>query len=130
TFATFRFWHPLIIRRRLFQQFLPRFHLRTGGFLRRRLADARPVRRTFPRRRESLIAPQRLPRQRFELLQARQLLQIAQPETHQEFFRSLVQNRPPHHFLTPRRSNQVLVQQRTDPPRSVHPANLRNLRRR
>src|SRR6202158_3680110 len=123
------FRHPLIIRRRLFQQFLPCFHLRARRIPCRGLPDARLVRRTFSRRRDSFIAPQRLSCQRLEFLQARQLLQIAQPKSHQKLFRRLVQNRPPHHFLPPRRGNQVLVQQRADHPRSVHSANLRNLRR-
>src|SRR6266581_1627137 len=131
--------HSFIRSRRLFQNHFPRLHLRARRVLRRRaslcprLAFARHsplVTRHFPCRRKSLIAPQRLPRQRLELLQARQLLQIAQPKPHQEFLRRLVQNRPPHHFLAPRRGNQVLVQQRADHPRSVHPAYLRNLRRR
>src|SRR6267142_2834572 len=95
SFTALRLRHPLVIRRRLFQQFLPRF-----------------------------------PRQRLELLQARQLLQIAQPKPHQKFLRRLIQDRPPHHFLPPRRRNQVLVQQRADHSRSVHTANLRNFRRR
>src|SRR5216684_786357 len=125
-----RFRHPLIIRRRLLQQFFSRFHLRTSLILRRGRSDIRLVRRSILRWRKSLIAPQRLSRQRLKLLQTRQLLQIAQSKPHQKFFRSLVQNRPPHHFLPPRRGNQVLVQQRADHPRSVHPANLRNLRRR
>src|SRR5216684_221659 len=131
--------HSFIGRRRLFQQFLSRFHLRSRRVLRRlvslcpRLAFARHsplVTRHFPRRRKSLIAPQRLPCQRLELLQARQLLQVAQSEPHQKFLRCLVQNRPPHHFLPSRRGNQVFVQQRADHPRSVYPAYLRNLRRR
>src|SRR5712692_4431006 len=97
-----RFRHPLIIRRRLLQQFLPRFHLRlcalldgrrrkdlgvTGGHFACDFARRSPlVTRHFPRtrpnaglvrqpalpRRKSLIAPQRLPRQRLKLLQARQ----------------------------------------------------------
>src|SRR6267143_3191069 len=158
-FVVFRLRHPLVIRRRLLQQFLPRFHLRVhahligsprivristaicrgGAFARhsplvtrhfpRRRPDARLIRQPILRRRKSFIAPQRLPRQRLKLLQARQLLQIAQPEPHQELFRCLIQNRPPHHFLPSRRGNQVFVQQRADHPRSVHPANLRNLRR-
>src|SRR5229473_1465942 len=111
-----RFRHPLIIRRRLLQQFFSRF-------------DIRLVRRSILRWRKSLIAPQRLSRQRLKLLQARQLLQIAQSKPHQKLFRRLVQNRPPHHFLPSGRGNQVLIQQRADHPRSIHPANLRNLRR-
>src|SRR6266571_2963899 len=131
--------HSFIRSCRLFQQLFPRFHLRARRVLRRRvslcprLAFARHsplVTRHFPRRRKSLIAPQRLSRQRLELLQARQLLQVAQSKPHQEFLRRLVQNRPPHHFLPSRRGNQVLVQQRADHPGSVHPAYLRNLRRR
>src|SRR6266704_3658614 len=126
--------HSFIRSRRLLQQLFPRLHLRARDVLRRlaslcsRLAFARHsplVTRHFPQ-----VAPQRLPRQRLELLQARQLLQVAQSKPHQEFLRRLVQNRPPHHFLAPRRGNQVLVQQRADHPRSVHPAYLRNLRRR
>src|SRR6266851_6772768 len=158
-FVVFPFRHPLIIRRGLFQQFLSRFHLRAPALIAgnrlivlisagvccgcafarrsplvachfsRRLLDARLVCRSFTRRRESFIAPQRFPRQRLELLQARQLLQIAQSKPHQKLFRSLVQNRPPHHFLPPRRRNQMFVQQRADHPRGIHPANLRNLRR-
>src|SRR5713101_7542962 len=124
-----RFRHPLIIRRRLLQQFFSRFHLRTSLILRRGRSDIRLVRRSILRWRKPLIAPQRLPRQRLKLLQARQLLQIAQSKPHQEFLRRLVQNRPPHHFLPPRCGNQVLVQQRADHPRSIHPANLRNFRR-
>src|SRR5712691_948128 len=132
-FAALRLRHSFIRSRRLFQNHFPRLHLRARDVLRRlaspcpRLAFARHsplVTRHFPRRRKSLIAPQRLPRQRLELLQARQLLQVAQSKPHQEFLRRLVQNRPPHHFLAPRRGNQVLVQQRADHPRSVHPANL------
>src|SRR6267142_1109296 len=119
SFTALRLRHPLIIRRRLFQQFLPRFHLRACRIPRRRLPDARFVRRTFPHRRKPFITPQRFPRQRFELLQTRQLLQIAQPEPHQKFFRRLVQNRPPHHFLAPRRSNQVFVQQCADHSRGI-----------
>src|SRR5216684_5638137 len=124
-----RFRHPLIIRRRLLQQFFSRFHLRTSLILRRGRSDIRLVRRSILRWRKSLIAPQRLSRQRLKLLQARQLLQIAQSKPHQKLFRCLVQNRPPHHFLPSGRGNQVLIQQRADHPRSVHPANLRNLRR-
>src|SRR5229473_4668112 len=130
--------HSLVIRCRLFQQFLSRFHLRSRRVLCRlvslcpRLAFARHsplVTRHFPRRRKSLIAPQRLPCQRLELLQARQLLQVAQSKPHQKFLRCLVQNRPPHHFFAPRRGNQVLVQERADHSRSIHSANLRNFRR-
>src|SRR6266481_4142084 len=128
-FLTLTFRHPLIIRRRLLQQFFSRFHLRTSLILRRGRSDIRLVRRSILRWRKSLIAPQRLSRQRLKLLHARQLLQIAQSKPHQKLFRRLVQNRPPHHFLPPRRRNQVLVQQRADHPRGIHPANLRNLRR-
>src|SRR5216683_7382608 len=137
-FLTLIFRHPLIIRRRLLQQFLPCLHhrkVRRGGACPTRsvnigrLPDARLVRRSILRWRKPLIAPQRLPRQRLKLLQARQLLQIAQSKPHQKLFRRLVQNRPPHHFLPSGRGNQVLIQQRADHPRSVHPANLRNLRR-
>src|SRR5713226_5715039 len=124
-----RFRHPLIIRRRLLQQFFSRFHLRTSLILRRGRSDIRLVRRSILRWRKSLIAPQRLSRQRLKLLQARQLLQIAQSKPHQKFLRSRVQNRPPHHFFAPRRGNQVLVQERADHSRSIHSANLRNFRR-
>src|SRR5713226_605145 len=159
-FVVFPFRHPLIIRRGLFQQFLSRFHLRAPALIAgnrlivlisagvccgcafarrsplvachfsRRLLDARLVCRSFTRRRESFIAPQRFPRQRLKLLQTRQLLQIAQSKPHQKLFRSLVQDRPPHHFLPPRRRDQALVQQRADHSRSVYAAYLRNFRSR
>src|SRR6266851_2231103 len=159
-FVVFPFRHPLIIRRGLFQQFLSRFHLRAPALIAgnrlivlisagvccgcafarrsplvachfsRRLLDARLVCRSFTRRRESFIAPQRFPRQRLELLQARQLLQIAQSKPHQKLFQSLVQDRPPHHFLPPRCRDQALVQQRADHARRVHTAYLRNFRSR
>src|SRR5260370_13595024 len=139
-FLVFRLRHPLIIRRRLFQQFLPRFHLRTRGLI----AGSRLIvrtsasvcrQRTFARhsplvtRHFPHIAAQRLSRQRRKVFQARQLLQIAQSKPHQKFLRRLIQNRPPHHFLPPRRLNQIFVQQRANHPRSIHSANLRNLRR-
>src|SRR5713101_2128677 len=50
----------------------------------------------------ALIASQRFSRQRFKLLQARQLLQIAQPKPHQKLLRRLVQDWPPDHFFPPR----------------------------
>src|SRR5258708_7604684 len=135
-FAALPLRHSFIVRRRLFQQFLPRFHRRQirGCSVcftapRRSSRDARLVSQRILRRRKSLVAPQRFPRQRLKLLQTRQLLQIAQPEPHQKFLRRLVQNRPAHHFFAPRRGNQVLVQQRADHSRSVHPANLGNFRR-
>src|SRR5271169_3802142 len=112
-----------------------RRHSFRGNFLGilRRCAFARHsplVTRHFPtRRNNSLIAPQRLTRQSLKLLQTRQLFQIAQPKPHQEFLRRLIQNRPPYHFLPPRRRNQPLIQKRADHPRSIHSANLRNLRR-
>src|SRR5713101_2811630 len=133
-FVTSRLRHTFIIRRRLFQQFLSRFHRRMRALLvasrlivrnSNRVCLARAFTRHSPlvthhflRRRKPLIAPQRLPRQRLELLQARQLLQIAQSKAHQEFLRRLIQNRPTNHFLPPRRGNQMLVQQRADHPRS------------
>src|SRR5216684_3334551 len=129
-FLTVALRHSLVIRSGLFQQFLSRFHLRSRRVLCRRARNIRFVRQPILNGRKSLITPQRLSRQRLELLQARQLLQIAQSEPHQEFLRCLVQNRPPHHFLPSRRGNQVFVQQRADHPRSVYPAYLRNLRRR
>src|SRR6266403_5889633 len=75
--AALRLRHPLIIRCRLFQQFLALFHLRAHCL---RALKIRLARRPFFRRREPLIAPQRFPRQRLTLLQARQLIQIAQPK--------------------------------------------------
>src|SRR5258708_235864 len=103
-FAALPLRHSFIVRRRLFQQFLPRFHRRQirgcsvcFTALRRSSRDARLVSQRILRRRKSLVAPQRFPRQRLKLLQTRQLLQIAQPEPHQKFLRRLVQNRPPHH---------------------------------
>src|SRR5438477_766639 len=132
-FAAFSLRHSLIIRGRLFQQVFSRFHLRTRRVSAR---GARPrlcgssarhsplVTRHFPH-----IAPQRFPRQRLKLLQARQLFQVAQSKSHQKFFRRLIQNRPPHHFLATCRRNQVLVQESTDYSRSIHTANLGNFRR-
>src|SRR5437899_1078719 len=109
-FAALPVRHSFIVRRRFFQQFLSRFHRRQirgcsvcFTVLRRSSRDARLVSQRILRRRKSLVAPQRFPRQRLKLLQTRQLLQIAQPEPHQKFLRRLVQNRPPHHFLAPRR---------------------------
>src|SRR5712692_3609560 len=120
--------HPFIRRRCLLgHQFL--FFFLRSSILRWAFVRHSPlITRRFPR--NSFIAPQRFSRQSLKLLQARQLLQIAQPKPHQKFLRRLVQNRPPDHFFPSRRGNQPLVQQCADHSGSIHSANLGNLRRR
>src|SRR5580704_9414978 len=78
---------------------------------------------------DPLIRAQRFPCQRLKLLQARQLIQVTQSKPQQKLFRRLIQDRPTHHFLAPRRRNQLFVQQRRNHWRS-HRLLVRNHRQR
>src|SRR5437016_5366286 len=77
---------------------------------------------------DAVIRAQRFAGQRLELFEARQLVDIAEPEAHQKILRRAIKNRPAHHRFATRRGDQALLQQSFDHASAIYAANLLNFR--
>src|ERR1700687_250058 len=80
--------------------------------------------------RDAFVAAQGFASEGLQLLEAGQLVEIAQAEAHQKFFRCFVQNLPADDFFAARGGDQALVEQRFQHAGRVHAADFADFRRR